>query len=165
MFRIRSAESPLRAIFQERLAQRAHARAGEHASWYLLPSGNRKIMKDRAAHIKAPRDFNRPYRDIVDRHRQWTMEEWIHFVEAWSPYVLSTHPKLPGGNVLHDERLQEMWGLLRAVTLHYCRATPGNGTPAKQKEAHDMLMRYAKLVSQHFGIKACTYNLHLLCCR
>ena len=28
-----------------------------------------------------------------------------------------------------------------------------------------MLMKYAKLVSQHFGIKACTYNLHLLCCR
>ena len=122
-------------------------------------------MKDRAQHVAATRDFNRPYRDIVDRHRQWTMEEWIHFAEAWSPYILSAHPKIPGGHVLHDPRLREMWGLLRAVTLHYCRATPGSGSPAKQREAHDKLMEYARMVSQHFGIKACTYNLHLLCCR
>lgn len=36
---------------------------------------------------------------------------------------------------------------------------PRKGTPAKQEEAHDMLMKYAKMVSQQFGIKACIYNL------
>ncbi|KAK9918436.1 hypothetical protein WJX75_004081 [Coccomyxa subellipsoidea] len=58
-----------------------------------------------------------------------------------------------------------MWTLLREATLHYVCATPGNGTPEEQQAAHQKLQQYAKLVSQHFGIKACTYNLHLLVCR
>ena len=122
-------------------------------------------MKDRATHVTATRDFNRPYRDIVDKRGPWTMEEWIHWTEAWSPYILADHACAQTGRILHDPRLRQMWSLLREATLHYVRATPGNGIPEQQQAAHEKLQQYAKLVSQHFGIKACTYNLHLLVCR
>ena len=122
-------------------------------------------MAARADHIVATRDFNRPYRDIVDKHKQWTMEEWLHFVEAFSPYVLSPHPKAPGGQVLHDARLREMWTLLRDVTIHHCRVKPESDTVRAREAAQAKLFKYARLVSQNFGLKACTYNLHLMVCR
>ena len=122
-------------------------------------------MTARAKNVMIPRDFNRPYRDIVDKHKQWTMEEWLHFVEAFSPYVLSPHNKAPGGHVLHDARLREMWPLLRDVTLHHCRVTPGSDSAEAREATHTKLFKYAKLVSQPFGVKACSYNLHLMVCR
>ena len=122
-------------------------------------------MTARAANTKAPRDFNRPYRNIVDKHKQWTMEEWPHFVEAFSPYILSLHPKALHGQMLHDGRLREKRPLLREVTLHHCRVTAGNDSTEARAAAHDKLFKYAKLVSQHFGVKACSYNLHLMVCR
>lgn len=88
-------------------------------------------MTDRASHFKMTRDFNRSYRDIVDKHKQWTMEEWIHFVEAWSPYTLADHPKC--GHIPPDARVRQMWTLLREAMLHYVRATPGNGTLEEQQ--------------------------------
>lgn len=48
------------------------------------------IMADRASHFSITRDFNRSYLDSVDKHKQWMMEEWIRFVEAWSPTSLLT---------------------------------------------------------------------------
>lgn len=138
--------------------------AGVPAAWCYLPKVNRNIMTDRASHLSMTRDFNRGYRDIVDKHKQWTMEEWIHFVESWSPYILADHPKC-NGPILPDARVRLMWTLLREATLHYVRATPGSGTPEEQQAAHHKLQEYAKLVSRHFGTKACTYNLHLLVCR
>lgn len=140
---------------------------GDAARWYVLPQAYRRILTGRARHIIATRDFNRPYRDIVERYKQWTMEEWLHFTECWAPYLLSnyTAPDIPGGHMLHDARLREMWAVLRDIVLHYCRVTPDNGTPAAQLEAHRKLLEYAALVREHLGLKACTYNLHLLCCR
>lgn len=111
-------------------------------------------MKDRAAHVTPTRDFNRPYRDIVDKRGPWTMEEWIHWTEAWSPYILADHQCAQTGRILHDPRLRQMWSLLHQATLHHVRAVPGNGTPEQQQAAHENLRQYAKLVSQHFGIKA-----------
>ncbi|BDA51631.1 hypothetical protein COCOBI_19-1870 [Coccomyxa sp. Obi] len=137
---------------------------GVPAAWCYLPKINRQIMADRASHLTMTRDFGRSYRDIVDKHKQWTMEEWIHFVESWSPYILADLPKC-GGPILPDPRLRQMWTLLREATLHYVSATPGNGTLEEQQAAHDKLQQYAKLVEQHFGIRTCTYNLHLLVCR
>lgn len=122
-------------------------------------------MTARAKQITATRDFNRPYTDIVDKWKHWTMEEWLCFAEAFSPYVLSPHPKAPGGHVLHDPRLREMWSLLRDVTLHHCRVTAESDSAETRAAVHDTLFQYAKLVSQHLGVKACTYNLHLMVCR
>ena len=122
-------------------------------------------MTARAKQITATRDFNRPYNDIVDKWKHWTMEEWLCFAEAFSPYVLSPHPKAPGGHVLHDPRLREMWSLLRDVTLHHCRVTAESDSAETRAAVHDTLFQYAKLVSQHLGVKACTYNLHLMVCR
>ena len=58
-----------------------------------------------------------------------------------------------------------MLSLLRGVTLHHCRVTAGSDRAEARAEAHANLFKYAKLVSQHLGVKACSYNLHLMVCR
>ena len=101
---------------------------------------------------------------------------------------------LKAGNLLHPVAM-EMWGHLRAATLHYLTLTPDGYSSERRKEAHNHLLKYAKMAekvcearshvatcnciitqqgvtatactrySQYFPEDAGTSNLHVLLCR
>lgn len=52
--------------------------------------------------------------DVVDNHNGYTMEEWLHFTETFSVYVLM-------GGVL-TPLIAEMWALLREAVIFTFRA-------------------------------------------
>lgn len=152
---------------------------GQERPWYVMPQAMRAIMRKRASKVVMTVDFNRPYRDIVDRRGNWVMEDWAHFAETFSVYILKPHSSL--GDILHDARLRSMWAHLRPVVVHCMRGPDQehlqalaegnedcNSREVALRASHvacDHLLRYAKLVEAHFPSAACTYNLHVLACR
>ena len=140
---------------------------GEELPWYAIPHPRRAIMRQRAAHVHVTNDFNRPYRDIVQCRGVWTMEDYLHWTEAFSLYILR-----PEGaqEILHSEVIRTMWRQLRAFIVHHFRALPESLTPAQVLQQRELaaasLMEFSTLAEQHFeGHPLCTYNLHLLNCR
>ena len=57
---------------------------------YAFSKSTIKLIKSRAAHVILTDDFNRPYRDIVDRMGNYVMEDWLHFMESGGAQLLLT---------------------------------------------------------------------------
>jgi hypothetical protein len=101
----------------------------------------------------------------------YTMEDWLNFVECYSPYIFKPEHL---GTELHA-----LWELLAAATLHYCRPTPAASLDDKVNagstedriadhamQGRSYLFKYATtLESKGFPSSMFTYNLHLLVCR
>ena len=73
------------------------------------------------------------------------MDDYLHFVEAHSHYLFR-------GGVL-DSRVQEAWGLLRIVVLHYFRALSVDDVtfPFTQEgcqRAEEAMLDFAKLMEE-----------------
>lgn len=136
-------------------------RRGQQAPWYQLSNWARDVMRAREKECVATLDFGRSYSDIVSKKGNWTMEDWLHWTEAWSVVVLRPHE----GQPLLPALLVEMWSNLRKGLLYFCRSNPTAGVPTTAEDAMVCLKRYAVLVEQHFGLKMCKFNLHLLVCR
>ena len=51
----------------------------------------RHVMSHRAETIHSTLDFSRPYRDIVNRRGRWVMEEWKHWTETWSVFIVQPY--------------------------------------------------------------------------
>ena len=68
---------------------------GQQAPWYALSSEARRVIASRESHLTPTCDFGRRYTDIVSKKGNWTMEDWLHWTEAWSVYVLSPHNGTP----------------------------------------------------------------------
>jgi hypothetical protein len=133
--------------------------------WYVVSAEARKMLQARAAGLVATCDFGRMYTDIVGVRGNWTMEDWLHWTESWSvcllrPYVVDGVEK----QILHPVAAQ-MWQHLRAGLLYFCRSFPVEGVTQDVAAAAAELGQYAALVEQHFGLRMCKYNLHLLVCR
>ena len=73
-------------------SQKDNKKKGDPAPWYRMKPNQLRVMKERAAHITCTNDFNRPYRCIVLHRGNWTMEEYLHFTETFSPYILMSDP-------------------------------------------------------------------------
>lgn len=73
-------------------SQKDNKKKGDPAPWYRMKPNQLRVMKERAAHITCTNDFNRPYRCIVLHRGNWTMEEYLHFTETFSPYILMPDP-------------------------------------------------------------------------
>ena len=95
------------------------------------------------------------------------MEDWLNFVECYSPYVFQQEHLTP--------LLYQLWELLAAATRHYCRPPPphdldDDGPPPTAEEraaagrAH--MLSFAVAV-ERAGFPASTFtnNLHMLVCR
>lgn len=134
---------------------------GQAAPWYQLSTWARDVMRGRAAECVATLDFGRGYTDIISKKGNYTMEDWLHWTEAWSVVVLRPH----NGQQLLPDDLVEMWSNLRQGLLYFCRSNPTPGVPTTPEGAVACLKHYAELVEQHFGVKMCKFNLHLLVCR
>lgn len=90
------------------------------------------------------------------------MEDWLHFVETFSPYIFK-------GDVL-PERLRGLWWLLADVVSHYFRPRPNDESReqflAASGVAADKLLQYAKSLEElKVPDKMFTINLHICVCR
>ena len=101
-------------------------------------------------------DFGRNYK-CVDKYRgSYRMEDWLHFVCVFSPYIFQkgTLPPL----------LEEMWGELQTVILHYFGRS--EWTADNSRKASDALLRYAVLMEENnFPNNMFTFNLHICVCQ
>jgi hypothetical protein len=98
----------------------------------------------------------------MSKKGNWVMEDWLHWTEAWSMYVL--RPDAQGRSLLHPT-VEKMWNELRSGLLYFCRSYPTPGVAESASAACAHLKEYAKLVEEQFGTTMCKFNLHLLICR
>jgi hypothetical protein len=122
----------------------------------MVPHATRDLIEKRGKHLTVPSDFGRKYKSILRYQGSYTMEDWLHFVEAFSPYLFSPGTLPPV--------LQDMWDHLVTAILHYFHAGDSY-TDAASRKAASSLLAFAKLVEQHFPKKYCTFNLHMAVCR
>lgn len=137
------------------------ATQGQPTPWYLLSSWAKNVIKQREAECVATLDFGRRYSDIITKKGNWTMEDWLHWTEAWSVVVLRPHE----GQALLPPVLLEMWSSLRNGLLYFCRSYPTPGVPTTADDAVACLKQYAALVEKHLPLNMCKFNLHVLVCR
>lgn len=134
---------------------------GQPTPWYQLSTWAKDVIKQREGECVATLDFGRRYSDIISKKGNWTMEDWLHWTEAWSVVVLRPHE----GRELLPALLVEMWSNLRNGLLYFCRSYPTTGVPTTADGASACLKQYAILVEKHFDLSMCKFNLHLLVCR
>jgi hypothetical protein len=121
-----------------------------------------KIIESRAKHVILTDDFNRPYRDIADKKGHYVMEDWLHFMESYSLYILSTDG---APDLWPDVEMKEAWDHLRTGLMHYFRYNEDDFTIEKRALARSHLIDFAKIWQRRIGITGCTFNLHTLICR
>ncbi|BDA42812.1 hypothetical protein COCOBI_03-7050 [Coccomyxa sp. Obi] len=144
----------------------------EDVAWYTLSDEKRAILRQRGREIRTTSEFGRGYKCVVDQRGGYTMEDWLHFTETFSPL-------LRHGDILH-EQVAEMWELLRGAVLFYMRAcTPEELQPANRRAAREKLIQYGRLLQGtprllngdedpnllRMPLSMCTPNLHMLVCR
>lgn len=64
---------------------------GSERPWYSIPTWARHVMTSRATQITTTNDFGRPYRDVVLQRGNWTMEDYLHFTETFSPFIFQNN--------------------------------------------------------------------------
>eukprot|EP00884_Botryococcus_braunii_P010794 jgi/Botrbrau1/19716/Bobra.0003s0076.1 len=89
------------------------------------------------------------------------MEDWLHWTETWSVYILRPHK----GRHILPRLVREMWKHLRGGILYYLRVHPTPEVPATATKATRWLKKYAKAAEKHIGKWMCKYNFHVLICR
>ena len=127
----------------------------------------RKIVKERVSKINMTTEFSRPYRDIVDTMRQWTMEEWLHFTTVFSDFIFMPHETT--GTVILEGDNAVAWCCLQEACRHYlawdpCQLSSVEEWRRSNQSAHKALIEYAQLAEQRFP-SLCKFNLHMVICR
>lgn len=131
----------------------------------MVPHAQRDTIEKRGQHFTVPSEFGRKYKSVIHYRRSYTMEDWLHFVVAFSPYLFSPQVQGKARTSILPELLQRMWDRLTTAILHYFHAFVGEYTDKASQEAADSMLEFAKLVEQHFPKKYCTFNLHMAVCR
>jgi hypothetical protein len=138
---------------------------GKSAEWYTVCGEARRVLQGRASCVVPTCDFGRRYTDIISKKGNWVMEDWLHWAECWSVFMLQPYVADGVTKQILDPRADEMWQHLRAGLLYFCRSYPVEGVAQSVNVAAEDLLEYAVLVERHFGLQMCKYNLHLLVCR
>jgi hypothetical protein len=123
----------------------------------------RETIEKRAADIINTLNFGRQYTCIRNKRGSWVMENWLHWLETWSVYILRPQ----NGRPLLAPEVATMWDCLRRGLLYYlrgCLHADQDDIPSSCEEASALLNEGARLAEIHLG-RLCTYNLHLLICR
>jgi hypothetical protein len=77
------------------------------------------------------------------------MEEWMAFLETFSPYILLQLPwPTTGQGPAVQAEFEAQWGHLRAGCLYFLRYHDGQHTKDRIDEAGDHLLSYAKLAEK-----------------
>jgi hypothetical protein len=126
----------------------------------FLDLSARRIMEERGKHVCVPSDYGRQYKCVVQYHNSYKMEDWFHFVESFSAYILDG---------LLSPVVQRMWECLVKVVEHFMRPDACE----TRKEYFDYvvlgarhLREYSNLLDMYkFPEPMFTYNTHILTCR
>ena len=70
----------------------------------------RDVMRKRGELLRLTAEFGRPYKCIVRSLRSYQLDDWLHFLEAFSLFVLQRDVLPP--------LMQSMWDKLRYSCLH-----------------------------------------------
>jgi hypothetical protein len=132
---------------------------------YVISGEARRVLQERASCMVPTCDFGRQYTDIVSKKGNWVMEDWLHWAECWSVFMLGPYVVDGISKPVLNPMVSEMWGHLRAGLLYFCRSHPVEGVAQDADAASGRLRQYAVLVEQRFGLKMCKFNLHLVVCR
>ena len=65
----------------------------------------RRAMRARGKMLRLPAEFGRPYKCVVDSLRSYYLDDWLHFLETFSAFILQDD--------ILDSVMQEMWQKLR----------------------------------------------------
>ncbi len=129
---------------------------------WVVRKASRAIIAARGRHIRLTNDFNRPFRCLVTKRGNYVMEDFLHLLE-YSRYLF--HALEDDTSVWPHPDMQRAWECLQLALLHYFRFEEGGFTPEARKAAADHLYEFAQLWEGLLGLRACTFNLHLLVCR
>jgi hypothetical protein len=55
---------------------------------WSMPSRVRQVLAARQAQMVMTCDFGRPYSCVVNKRGSWVMEDWVNWLDAFSPFVL-----------------------------------------------------------------------------
>lgn len=137
---------------------------GEQRPWWRLSPAARKVIEARAPRVTCTDDFQRGYACVSKARGHWVMEDYFHFTETFSIPIFA-------GDVLHDERLRQLWEHLRTAVLIALRPLDQTTHPTAEVAAQDAaqhLFEYGALAKTELSENArllCKFNLHQLVCR
>lgn len=72
---------------------------------HVISRNDRTTMRNRGKRLRLTAEFGRPYKCVVDSFKSYLLDDWLHFLETFSLYILQ-------GNIL-DGVMQDMWLKLR----------------------------------------------------
>jgi hypothetical protein len=130
---------------------------------YVMRPAARKKVKARGDALSITNDFNRPYKDIVDRRGSYVMEDWLNFVDSFSLYVLGAGAD--ADDIWPCDEMRQAWWELRGAIIHYTRHHAEGFTDEARQKARKSLYAYSRLMEQVAGRSVCQYTLHVLNCR
>ena len=81
-----------------------YASEAERNCWSLTRASKVKL-RERGARMKLTADFGRPFKDLTKHWKGYNLDEWLHFLETFSLYLLSL-------DMMHP-LMWTMWNLLR----------------------------------------------------
>ena len=87
------------------------------------------------------------------------MEEYMTFVETFSPYILHGLPWRPEHQHI-QEVFERQWGLLRRIVLFCLRHHEGQHTPARLDQVQAHLDSYGASITE---VCMCTYHRVMRC--
>jgi hypothetical protein len=86
---------------------------GRNVPAYVLSTEARRVLQERAACLVPTGDFGRQYTDIISKKGDWTMEDWLHWAECWSVFMLRPYDIDGTQKPVLEPMVAEMWGHLR----------------------------------------------------
>jgi hypothetical protein len=90
---------------------------GEDYPVGVIPHVIRKVIATRGSNLRVTSEFGRRYKDVEKYKGSYTMEDWLHFILAFSPYLLC--PYGLGWEGPKAKIFQEMWQYLVDADHHY----------------------------------------------
>lgn len=77
------------------------------------------------------------------------MEEWLDFLETYSPHLLHDLPwKSNAREQELKKRFEGMWNQLRPGILYFMRYAPGQHTEDQVMDAQNQLLAYGKMAEE-----------------
>lgn len=93
------------------------------------------------------------------------LQDYLHFVDNFSGYVLCDAANFGGRNLWPNSDLKLLWQYWKAVVRHHFRFSSESFLKAERDQALNNLLHFARIGQEQFGAPFCTYNLHMLVCR
>jgi hypothetical protein len=101
--------------------------------------------------VKVPRNRLNSFHTMCRIRGYWTMEDWLAFVETFSPWLFY---KLPWKKEDEETKIsfEEQWKVLRQAILYAIRYAPGQHLSARITQCRQDFLEYGRLIQK---VSAC----------